>query len=66
MSAQILPSVAPQRLSAKCSRYLVVMRKVRDWSAQDWTPAVRDGVRAGADAPFAELKAKLALPPPPP
>lgn len=61
-----LLSVAPQRLSAKYSRYLVVMRKARDWSARDWTPAVRDGVRAGADVPFAELKAKLALPPPPP
>ena len=55
-----------QQLSTKYARWLVVMVKGRDWSARDWTPAVRAGVRRGADAPFAALKEKLALPPAPP
>ena len=64
--ALTLVACEPQQLSTKYARWLVVMVKGRDWSARDWTPAVRAGVRRGADAPFAALKEKLALPPAPP
>ena len=64
--ALTLVACEPQQLSTKYARWLVVMVKGRDWSARDWTPAVRAGVRRGADAPFAALKEKLALPAPPP
>ena len=66
-------AAAPQPISAKYARWLVVMRKVRPWAAADATAETRALVRMGADAPWAKLREKIggggaaaAAPPPPP
>ena len=51
-----------QPVSAKYARHLVVMAKARPWGAADWTPAARALVKQSVDAPYENLRAKLAEP----